>query len=107
MTVISPDILSKLSEFITSVMGLRFPETGWSDLENRLGSASAEFGFPDTESFIYWLLSSELTNRHIETLASHLTVGETYFFRDSMSYRVLEERTLPELIQAKQSKENS
>lgn len=97
--------LSRISEFIASKMGLHFSEARWDDLERGLGSASREFGFTDTEEFIKWLMSSQLTKSHIEILASHLTVGESYFFREKESFDALEERILPELIRSRQGNE--
>ena len=38
------------------------------------------------------------TEPQIEVLARHLTVGETYFFRDKTSFDFLEKRVLPELL---------
>ena len=46
------------------------------------------------------LLSASLTRRQVEILACHLTVGETYFFREKKSFGVLEERIFPELMRA-------
>ena len=66
-----------------------------------------EFGFRDMESCVRWLLSAPLTRNQIEILASHLTVGETYFFRDKKCFQILEEHILPELIQSQRGKERS
>lgn len=101
---VSIDLLSQLSKFITSLMGLYFPESRFSDLERGIKHAAQEFAFTDTEAFIKWLLPSKLTKRHIEILSSHLTVGETYFFRDKQSFEVFEEHILPELIKIRQKK---
>lgn len=99
--------LSHLSDFIASRMGLRFPRERWRDLERGIGSAARELGFRDIGSCIRWLLSSPLTQRQTEILASHLTVGETYFFREKKSLSVLEESILPELIRARRMAERS
>ncbi|OGW57629.1 MAG: hypothetical protein A2Y48_09050 [Nitrospirae bacterium RIFCSPLOW2_12_42_9] len=101
MTTISSHHLSRLSEFVASVMGLNFPEDRWSDLERGITSAAREFGFSDTMVFINHLISSPLTRDRVETLASYLTVGETYFFRDKETFNVLEGQILPELISLK------
>ena len=79
--IISNKTLSRLSALITENMGLNFPEKRWSDLQRGISSATSEFGFKDTESCSQWLLSAQLTRSQIEILASHLTIGETYFFR--------------------------
>jgi chemotaxis protein methyltransferase CheR len=95
---LSPSHLAQLSQFIASRMGLNFPQERWGDLANGLASAAREQGLRDAEAYVRWLLSSPLTRREIETLASHLTVGETYFFREKSSFDILEEQVLPELI---------
>src|SRR3989338_5556360 len=98
-------LLSEASELISSVMGLHFPESRMNDLERNLASAAHEFGFRDTESFKRWLLINPLSKDHIEKLASHLTVGETYFFREKENFAALEEHILPELIRLRQGGE--
>lgn len=95
---ISPHLLSQITDFIASRMGLHFPDTRLRDLERGLHHASGDFGFTDTNAFIEWLISAQLTKGHIELLASHLTVGETYFFREKESFNALETDILPELI---------
>jgi chemotaxis protein methyltransferase CheR len=82
-------------------MGLSFPRERWRELRRGISSAAREFGFEDAESSIEWLLSSSLTKNQIEILASHLTVGETYFFREMNSLEILADRILPELIRSR------
>ena len=94
-----PDaLLSGLSEFVAARMGLHFPQERWRDLEGGVAAAASDFGLPDAESCARWLLTTPLARNHIEILASHLTVGETYFFREQRSLEVLEEQILPELL---------
>ncbi|MBI2986298.1 MAG: tetratricopeptide repeat protein [Deltaproteobacteria bacterium] len=90
--------LAQLSEFVAERMGFYFPRERWPDLERGMRSVARAFDFEDTESCIRWLVSSPVTQNQIETLASHLTVGETYFFRERQSFQILKERVLPELI---------
>ena len=93
--------LSRLSAFVASKMGLWFPKERWRDLKRGLNSAARELDFEDSEACVEWLLSSPLKRSHIEVLASHLTVGETYFFRNKEIFQLLEEIVLPELIQVR------
>lgn len=91
--------LAAVSGLIAERMGLHFPEERWPDLARAIQAAGAELsGFDDHESFARWRTTRELTNRQIETLASHLTVGETYFFRDPASFDVLEQEILPAIM---------
>ncbi len=102
---LSDQLLSQLSECVTSQLGLHFPRARWRDLERGIRSAAREFGTPDAESCARWLLSAPLTKNQIEILASELTVGETYFFREPRSFAILGERILPELLRVRQGAE--
>jgi len=102
MTVtLSEARLIELSALIADQMGLYFPKKRWCDLERMVSSVTRELRFEDAESCVRWLLSLPLSKEHIEILSGHLTVGETYFFRESATFKVLEKRILPELIQSR------
>jgi chemotaxis protein methyltransferase CheR len=90
--------MSEMSGLIAERMGLHFPEERWPDLARGLKAAGEELGFAYPNDCVGWLRKRELTGRQIETLASHLTVGETYLFRDPASFEVLEREILPPLI---------
>ena len=96
-----PDpLLARLSDFLAQQIGLHFPKERWSDLARRIAAAAPAFGAPDAESCVQRLLSAPLTRNQIEILASHLTVGETYFLREKKSFEILEEKIFPELLRA-------
>jgi len=92
------ELLSRLSDVVSERLGLSFPKERWGDLERGLRTAAPELGFDSVESTLHWFLSTNPDRRHTETLASHLTVGETYFFRDPRTFRALREHILPSLI---------
>ena len=94
-------LLAPLAEFIARHLGLHFPPERAADLQRGLQAAAREFDFDDAEACATWLLSAPLNGHQIEVLASHLTVGETYFFRERSAFTVLEEHVLPELIQSR------
>lgn len=98
---LTEDRLSRLADFVREYVGLSFPRERRGNLEEGIRSAAREFGFKDVESCLDWLFSTTLEKAQVEVLASHLTVGETYFFRDRNSFQILEERILPPLIQAR------
>ena len=99
---ISNALLSRISQIVAQGMGLHFPAGRWSDLRRGIRSAVPEFGFEDPESCLRWLLSSPLSKNHVEILASHLTNGETYFFREKPVFEALSEDILPELIRVRE-----
>ncbi len=91
-------LLAEVSALVAGRMGLDFPEERWPDLARGLGTACKEMGFEDPGELALLLTTSEITVRQIETLASHLTVGETYFLRDPGSFEILEQEILPPVI---------
>src|SRR5258708_2814211 len=101
-----PDqLLSRFSQLIASEMGLHFPRERWPDLERGIRSAASDFGAADGEAWLHQIFSKPLARAEIEILASALTVGETYFFREKRSFEILSERVLPSLIAAREANE--
>ncbi|HEY3854291.1 MAG TPA: CheR family methyltransferase [Verrucomicrobiae bacterium] len=100
----TPDILmSRLSEFIAERMGLSFPPERWGDLRRGLNGIAKELGFANSAACLDSLLTEPLTAKRLEALANHLTVGETYFFREKKTLDALAESALPELIRARRN----
>lgn len=102
---LSSDLTQRLGDFVAERMGLSFPAERAADLLRGIQSGAAEFGFSAVEECVEWLLSSPLSTRQLEILASHLTIGETYFFREQRSFEALEKTVLPELIAARREGE--
>jgi chemotaxis protein methyltransferase CheR len=94
-------LLAQVSDCLAARIGLHFPRDRWADLERGLGRAAPGLGFDDPAACGRWLLSAELKRPQIEILASHLTIGETYFFREPKAFEALESHVLPELIRAR------
>ncbi len=100
-TTVPEALLEEFGQFLVERVGLHFPRERWRDLERGVRAAAQEFGYSDAEPCIRWLLAAPHSRREIEILASHLTVGETYFFREPESLRALEAQVLPELMRAR------
>jgi len=91
-------LIVQFSELITSHIGLYYPQNRWRDLLRNMESVSKEMGCGNVESCIQSLLSSPLTDKKIEVLIKHLTIGETFFFRDNCVFQAVKDTILPELI---------
>ena len=74
---ISKQHISHLSELVTTLMGLYFPEARWGDLERGIVSSARELGFADIEAFSKWLRSTPLTKNHVEMGAEDITQKTT------------------------------
>lgn len=101
LSVAAESLWVRVSERIAETMGLSFPPERWPDLQRGLGRAASEFGCVDAAECGEWILSRVLTRPQIQVLAGHLTVGETYFFRDRKIFDSLASTVLPKLVHAR------
>jgi len=95
----------QLSALIAERTGLHFPRERWHDLERGLASAATELGFETAAECADWILRGSPSRAQIHALASHLTVGETYFFRDVAMFEGLASTVLPPIIRACRGRE--
>ncbi|MGR9087345.1 MAG: CheR family methyltransferase [Gammaproteobacteria bacterium] len=94
----TPGLLHQFSDSLSRQMGLYFPAERWPDLMRGMAPAARNFGIEELSDCMKWLLSKPLGQHQIEILARHLTVGETYFFRDPRIFDALQQQILPPLI---------
>jgi len=90
-------------ELIASRLGLDFPQTRQPDLERALTRALRTSSFAEPQRYLAWLATLPGESPEWRALARHLTVGETYFFRDRASFEALEQQVLPSLIEARRT----
>ncbi|MEO8857455.1 MAG: CheR family methyltransferase [Burkholderiaceae bacterium] len=99
----SADAWRRLAQFVDARLGLDFTRTRWLDLQRGFAPAMRDLGFDDAAVCIDRLVSEPATPATLQTLASHLTIGETYFLRDPAAWQALERAVLPELIRARRA----
>jgi chemotaxis protein methyltransferase CheR len=90
--------LARLGELVAARMGLHFPEGRRRDLVRGAQALAREHGCEDGEAFLQSLINSPLSDRQMEILTAHLTVGETYFFREMKSLDAFQNHVIPELL---------
>ncbi len=92
-------------EVIATRMGLNFPIERRTMLKRSLAAAARESGFQNLSMFIKRLLSDTPDKKQMEILARHLTIPETYFWREPEVFTSLTDFILPELIKSKKKGE--
>jgi chemotaxis protein methyltransferase CheR len=92
-------LLARLRAVLSEHTGLKFPPERWSNVERAAERTGRDQGFADARGWLEWFLAAQPTLAHLEPLIVHLTVGETYFFRDPALFRALREVLLPGLIE--------
>lgn len=98
-TSISDTTIQALRAYLLAHLGLSYSKNHEKDLSRKIEYAAKEFGYANPARFVDWLLEAKLTDQQTGALASHLTIGETYFLREKKSFDFLEQLYLPGLIQ--------
>jgi len=83
---------------IARQLGLHYPPNRLADLRRGLSAAAVELEMAGASECAQALLADALDARQLALVASHLTVGETYFFRGRETFEVLSRQELPALI---------
>lgn len=82
-----PDLLDRLAERIEGETGLAFRGTKRRDLHSALKRMTEAAGFgKDSEACAAWLLEGRWDKEKADLCALHLTVAETYFFREPRAF---------------------
>jgi chemotaxis protein methyltransferase CheR len=96
-----------VSRVIASNTGLHFPVEKRNTLSRNLALASKELGFHKMKEFIQWLLASKMNKDEIGILASHITISETYFWREPKVFDALTQHVLNEVAYSKKTDDRS
>jgi chemotaxis protein methyltransferase CheR len=84
-------------------LGLRLPEERRADVDRAFLEGLGSSRLPSPEAYLAWLAGLPDGSPEWARIASRLTVGETYFFRDRACFEALEQHVLPALIAARRS----
>lgn len=95
---IPENLLRDVSGLIGLRTGLHFPQKKWSALKKAAQNTAAARGM-DTRVFLEGLLSGSCSDgRMLNSLVSHLTIGETYFLRDKNLFQLLKDHIIYNLV---------
>ena len=98
---ISEFYLDKLSRLINEKTGISFKKERYNDLErvcNKIAIAMNE----NTQEYVKHIISKSDNDREFYKLIDFLTVGETYFFRDTKLFDALRNDVFPQIIKSKE-----
>ncbi len=96
--------LHRVARQVARQLGLDYPPEHWRDLYYRLGLVAGDLGLPDAETAIQVLSDlPHFSHSIVDALIRHLTITETYFFREKPVFDLLEQEILPDLIRSRQN----
>jgi chemotaxis protein methyltransferase CheR len=97
--MVDQDTKIRLSQSIAKVFGIHFHENQWSSLERYLKNIAKELNIADDiESLSRFLSKNSFSEIEFDALSKHLTVGETYFFRENVALQLFSKEIIPALI---------
>ncbi|MFW5735702.1 MAG: CheR family methyltransferase, partial [Oceanidesulfovibrio sp.] len=104
MRTIQPsESLDRLAAMVLELWGLQFSKDRYKDLSRGVEAAAKSLGLP-SETFVAMILrepAHSSRGKLLSILVEKLTVGESYFFRETRSIHALDESILPSLIHAR------
>ncbi|TFZ08991.1 chemotaxis protein CheR [Ramlibacter humi] len=86
-------------------MGLHFPPERFPQLHRGIEAAARERQQDDVPRYVRGLLDTGIGHAEVQRLAAHLTVGETYFFRDPPLLDAVAGMVLPEMVRARRGRD--
>ncbi|MBI5486047.1 MAG: methyltransferase domain-containing protein [Deltaproteobacteria bacterium] len=92
------DLLDRAREFVAENLGLWFPSERTAELERGLSGFARERGEAGAAVAVRAMLAQAPSRAVLAALAGHLTIGETYFFREPAALDALASVVVPELI---------
>jgi chemotaxis protein methyltransferase CheR len=87
--LVTPADEELLARRIEEEMGLAFPAGKRRGLQRALRRMAESGGFDDAGSCVEWLLAGSWDEQKADLCAHHLTIGETYFFREPRAFELL------------------
>lgn len=104
--MINKELLREFSAFLEEKMGLGLSKKSSADIEKKMVDIARSLDFENTASCIKWLMTGQLNQKELAVLTFHLTVGETYFFRNEGLFTALEKHIFPSIIKAHKKDQN-
>ncbi len=107
MIPLPSEILQQLNAALNRRFGLNYPPERWKEMQKILMAAASEANIPEDPEFLLQSIeTNSLSPEATDTMISHLTIGETYFFREKATLKVFQNIILPEIIQEKKDKDH-
>lgn len=90
--------LALVNNVLRQRMGWTFGENRLADLDRGLDGAARELGLENGKELVRLLVAGEWSGRMADALGVHLTIGETYFWREPRTLEAFRDQALPELV---------
>ncbi len=97
----SDETFAQLRDFIYTKTGIYFQDMKKYLLEGRLAKRLRVLNMNSFEEYLRHLRMSKAGATELQELFNHVTINETYFFRNDSQFEVLEKNLVPKILAAK------
>ncbi len=98
---LSDEEFLELRNYISHLTGIYFADNKRYLIESRIRPRIEALGLTSYRDYLNFIRFSPFRTQELDILFKLITINETYFFRDELQFKVIEEKILPELIQSK------
>ncbi len=99
--VLDNSTLHEISAVISKGFGISYQENRFPELQNKLSLICKELKIKDIDALLKMLKGHSLSEAQRIVVIKHLTVGETFFYRDRKVFEVFQGLIMPEIISTK------
>ncbi|MDD2490572.1 MAG: CDC27 family protein [Bacteroidales bacterium] len=101
--MMTENVAKNIAKLIESSMGLTFQPNRFSEYTKQLNSVIKTLGYDNLDAFYAKISRSNnsLSLDEKKIIATHLTVSETYFFREAPAISMFKNKIIPEIIRKK------
>lgn len=90
--------MGTINQRINELLGLHFSESQWEGLERRLQKAATALHMDNKlDKISNWIAQPRIPQNQLEILIDHLTICETYFFREKLALNLLIDSIIPSI----------
>ena len=98
MSLFDQELINRLNAVISASIGIHYAPDRLADLEKAIELAAQDLNFSDAQQLALKLFQGTPNAEEVQAIARHLTIAETYFFREPRAFDELE-AVLPSLIE--------
>ncbi len=92
------DAVSRVLLWAQEHFGFSWDDAAYAEVHRKLSMEAKDRGHGDAQAFARYLLEEACCEDRVRLLASMLTIGETYFFREYDALEALLHHALPEIL---------
>lgn len=98
------DAVAQVLQWAQEYLGFSWDDAAYGEVRRKLSLEAKDRGLGDAQDFARYLIQEVSFEERSRLLASILTIGETYFFRELEALQTFVDRALPEILRCESTR---